>query len=72
MTQDYLVHPTPTKREIRLQNQLEAVRCSLLGTNADILVLMSMVPVTPETQAIIARIERRLKALGTLQTTSKR
>jgi uncharacterized membrane protein len=70
--QDYLLNPPSTKEQQRLQNQLEALRNSILGTNADILALMSLIPVsTPQTKAIVIRIERRLKSLTTLQIQPK-
>lgn len=60
-----------SKSKIRLENQLSALKSAVLGTNADLLALIKLVPSVPETQAIKTRLETRIKTLKSLETTQE-
>lgn len=61
-----------SKEAIRVRNQLEALKSALVGTNADLLALLALVPESPPVIKITGSIHRRLDALRKLEINPNR
>lgn len=69
MTHDQFGH-NPAREALRTQNQLEALRSALAGTNSDLLAVLEVLPDSPQSRRAIVAIRRRIANLEKLRQAS--